>query len=185
MLCETKTQHKHFDLAATGDQVAIGLGSNLGDCRAHLRWAIARLTVFCGPLRIAPLYRSAPLSALAQPDFLNSVVLAMRSHGPLMTCTPAQLLAHCKALEFQAGRRPGPRHGPRPLDLDLLFWGTLCQADPALTLPHPELRRRRFVLAPLADLVPDLALPPDGMRVSAALAALSPGQEVERLSWDT
>ena len=86
-----------------------------------------------------------------------------------------------KALERAAGRSPGPRHGPRPLDVDLLLWDGVVTHGSELRLPHPRLRERRFVLAPLSDLEPHLAIPPDGRTVNELLAALPARPSVERL----
>lgn len=103
---------------------------------------------------------------------------------------PDAVLALGKALELAAGREAPrrdagarPRHGPRPLDVDLLLYGDLVSARPELTLPHPGLAHRRFVLAPLADLAPDLRVPPGGARVADLLAALGDAQDVERVAW--
>ncbi len=85
----------------------------------------------------------------------------------------------CKEIEAERGRRRGPRHGPRPLDLDLLLLGDLELSTERLTLPHPEVTSRRFVLVPLLELDPELALP-DGTRLADALAALGPGERVDR-----
>ncbi len=93
---------------------------------------------------------------------------------------PEAVLALAKRLEALAGRRPGPRGADRPLDVDLLFHGASRREGAELTLPHPALRGRRFVLAPLADLVPDLPLPPDGATPRELLARLPPGQRAER-----
>ena len=82
------------------------------------------------------------------------------------------MLALAKALERAAGRRRGARFGPRPLDVDLLVYGDRLSAAPELTLPHPRLRERRFMLAPLAEIAPDSRLPPDGARVAELLARL-------------
>jgi len=90
------------------------------------------------------------------------------------------VLALAKRIEALAGRRPGPRGADRPLDIDLLFHGASRRDGAELTLPHPALRRRRFVLAPLADLAPDLPLPPDGATARELLARLAPGQRAER-----
>lgn len=87
-------------------------------------------------------------------------------------------------MELAAGRRPGPRHGPRPLDIDLLLWGDRSQANAELTLPHPELRRRRFYLAPLAAVAPELAVPPDGAPVAELLAAVGQRGAVRPIAWD-
>lgn len=97
---------------------------------------------------------------------------------------PEELLAIAKALELAAGRRSGPRNAPRRLDIDLLVYGDLSSDRPELTLPHPGLRRRRFVLAPLAEIAADLPIPPDGARVADLL--LDVGQEswVEDVGWN-
>jgi 7,8-dihydro-6-hydroxymethylpterin-pyrophosphokinase len=95
------------------------------------------------------------------------------------------VLALGKALEHAAGRRPGVRFGPRPLDVDLLLYGDLCSDAPEMTLPHPRLRERRFVLAPLAEIAPDLAMPPDGARVAELLERLDDDPAgVERVEWE-
>jgi 7,8-dihydro-6-hydroxymethylpterin-pyrophosphokinase len=98
--------------------------------------------------------------------------------------SPPELLAFAHELERAAGRVAGPRWGPRPLDIDLLLYGDWRTTTPELTIPHPRLRERAFVLAPLADLAPALPLPPDG-RTAAQLLALLPGDggDVERVSW--
>ena len=96
---------------------------------------------------------------------------------------PDELLAVAKALELAAGRRRGPRHASRPLDVDLLLYGQLHCDRPELTLPHPGLRSRRFVLAPLAAIAPDLPVPPDGVTVAELLAAVGQEDEIERVAW--
>ena len=129
---------------------------------------------------MAPLYRTLPVSPIPQPSFWNTAVLA---HTDL---PPDAVLAIAKALELAAGRRRGPRLGPRPLDIDLLLWNGRLSAAPELTLPHPRLRDRRFVLAPLADIAPDLAVPPSGEAVAALLARSGDVGEaggVERIGW--
>jgi 2-amino-4-hydroxy-6-hydroxymethyldihydropteridine diphosphokinase len=137
-------------------------------------------------LRVASLYRSravSPGATLAQPDFLNTAALATTA------LPPDAVLALAKALELAAGRTRGVRFGPRPLDIDLLLYGGVRLQDPELTLPHPRLRDRRFVLAPLAEIAPDLSVPgvpSDGATVAELLARLGPmGMEdaVERLEW--
>jgi len=128
-----------------------------------LRRALGDLEAALGPLRAAPLYRTRPVSPIPQPDFLNTAAL-VRTALP-----PDAVLAVAKALERAAGRRRGPRFGPRPLDIDLLLYGDLQSTAPELTLPHPRLRERRFMLEPLADLAPDWPVPPDGMTVRELL----------------
>ena len=126
-------------------------------------------------LTAAPVYRTEPVSPVPQPPFLNTVLVGSTA------AAPADLLAVGKALERAAGRSPGPRHGPRPLDVDLLLYDDVVTSGEELRLPHPALRERRFVLAPLADLEPRLALPPDGRSVSEVLATLPLEPRVERL----
>lgn len=159
----------------------LGLGSNLGDSEARLRWAISKLRARLGPTRVAPLYRSAPLSPIDQPDFLNTVIAIEPSSHPAPG--PEDVLQLAQALEREGGRIDGERWGPRTLDVDLLLWGDLQLDRPELTVPHPRLRQRRFVLAPLVDLLPDLPLPPDRLPARQALLELGEAQRVERLSW--
>ena len=112
---------------------------------------------------------------LEQPDFLNAAVRVRTELEPLA------LLDLCKAIEAERGRLFGaPRHGPRPLDVDLLLLGDLELENERLTLPHPEVTSRRFVLEPLLELDPQLRLP-DGTSLAAALESLEPGQRVRRL----
>jgi 2-amino-4-hydroxy-6-hydroxymethyldihydropteridine diphosphokinase len=135
-----------------------------------------------GPLTVAPLYRTRPVSPVPQPSYLNTAALA---HTDM---EPDAILALAMALERDAGRDRGRgvvRLGPRPLDIDLLVCGDRTSAAPELTLPHPRLAERRFVLAPLADIAPDLPVPPGGETVAALLARLGPAApgEIERLAW--
>jgi 2-amino-4-hydroxy-6-hydroxymethyldihydropteridine diphosphokinase len=157
--------------------VALALGGNLGPVERTLRRALRRLEAALGPLQVAPFYRTAAVSPARehapQPDYLNTAALGRTS------LPPDAVLALAKALERAAGRRTGPRFGPRPLDIDLLLWGDRISPYPELTLPHPRLRDRRFVLEPLAALAPDLPLPPDGRKVRELLAAVA-DQRVER-----
>jgi 2-amino-4-hydroxy-6-hydroxymethyldihydropteridine diphosphokinase len=125
---------------------------------------------------VSSLYETEPVGEiLDQPDFLNAAVRIATDLGP------EQLLDLCKAIEIEQGRMfGGPRHGPRPLDVDLLLLGDLMVSGERLTIPHPELTERRFVLVPLLELDPELALP-DGTRLADALEALGPGQRAERV----
>ncbi|HZF09584.1 MAG TPA: 2-amino-4-hydroxy-6-hydroxymethyldihydropteridine diphosphokinase [Thermoanaerobaculia bacterium] len=155
------------------------MGGNLGLVEATLVAALDRLRATLGPLTVAPLYRSLPVSPVPQPPYLNTAALA---HTDM---EPDAILALAKALEWAAGRRHGVRLGPRPLDVDLLLWGTRTVTAPELTLPHPRLRERRFVLAPLADIAPHLPVPPGGETVADLLArlGLDSAGEIERLDW--
>jgi 2-amino-4-hydroxy-6-hydroxymethyldihydropteridine diphosphokinase len=156
----------------------LGLGSNVGDRAAHLRAAIVRLGERGVEVEaVSSVYETEPVGeVLDQGDFLNA---AIRIRTEL---APEGLLGLCKAIEAERGRTlDAPRHSPRPLDVDLLLLGDLELSTERLTLPHPEVASRRFVLAPLLELDPDLTLP-DGTRLADALASLGPGQRVERLS---
>lgn len=141
--------------------------------------ALGRLRAALGPLSVASLYRTRAVSPIPQPDFLNTAALAHTALGP------EAVLALGKSLELAAGRRQGPRFGPRPLDIDLLLYGDWVSNDPGLTIPHPRLHERRFVLRPLADIAPDLPVPPDGATVRELLARLGPEPqgEIERIAW--
>jgi 2-amino-4-hydroxy-6-hydroxymethyldihydropteridine diphosphokinase len=153
----------------------LGLGSNVGDREDHLRAAL-RLLVEHGVEveAVSSLYETEPVGEiLDQPDFLNAVA---RVRTPL---GPEELLDVCKAIEVEHGRAfGGPRHGPRPIDLDLLLFGEIELETERLTLPHPEVTSRRFVLVPLLELDPELSLP-DGTRLDDALRSLPEGQRVE------
>jgi 2-amino-4-hydroxy-6-hydroxymethyldihydropteridine diphosphokinase len=93
------------------------------------------------------------------------------------------VLAAAQALELAAGRRRGRRLGPRPLDVDLLLFGDRVSDRPELTLPHPRLAERRFVLVPLAEIAPDRRVPPHGRTVAELLAATADTSRVERVEW--
>lgn len=162
--------------------MALGLGGNLGPVAETLARALDRLRDALGPrapLSIASLYRTRPISPVPQPDYRNTAALVYTD------MEPDAILAVAMALERAAGRERGVRLGPRPLDVDLLLYGDLVAADPELTLPHPRLRERRFVLEPLAEIAPDLPVPPDGATVGELLARLGPAApgEIERLAW--
>jgi 2-amino-4-hydroxy-6-hydroxymethyldihydropteridine diphosphokinase len=156
----------------------LGLGSNVGDSRSHLQAAADLLPAQgVAVLAASSVYRTAPVGeVLDQPDFLNA---ALRIETGL---APEGLLDACKAVERERGRtladEPGyVRHGPRPLDVDLLLLGDEPYASERLTLPHREVSTRRFVLVPLLELDPQLVVPGRGPAADA-LAALGPGQDV-------
>jgi 2-amino-4-hydroxy-6-hydroxymethyldihydropteridine diphosphokinase len=155
----------------------LGLGSNVGDRVAHFHAAIELLTERGVEVEaVSSGYETEPVGeVLDQPDFLNA---AIRIRTEL---EPEVLLDVCKAIEAERGRAlDAPRHSPRPLDVDLLLLGDLELSTDRLTLPHPEVTSRRFVLAPLLELDPELTLPND-KKLSDALASLGPDQRVSRL----
>ncbi|SHK10068.1 2-amino-4-hydroxy-6-hydroxymethyldihydropteridine diphosphokinase [Rhodothermus profundi] len=137
--------------------VFLALGSNLGDRAAYLHAAVAALRQHPAVqlVAVSPVYESAAhvLSGQEQPDYLNAVVWLHT------TLTPETLLDLCRRLEAAAGRQRTIRWAPRTLDLDVLAWDDLVRYDERLTLPHPRLAVRRFVLQPWADLAPDFYVP--------------------------
>ena len=163
----------------------IGLGSNVGAPEATLADAVATLVMLPGArLRaVSPLYATAPVGVTDQAEFRNAVVALDVPAGPDPATGALALLVALKAIERSFGRQERERWGPRELDLDLLLFGRWAGSairpadarsdDPAkrdlpLTVPHPEARRRLFVLAPLADLVPRLVPPGWGETVARA-----------------
>jgi len=156
----------------------LGLGSNVGDREDHLRAAVRLLGEHGVEVEaVSSLYETEPVGeVLDQPDFLNAVARITTD------LEPEELLDVCKAIEVEQGRVfAGPRGGPRPLDVDLLLLGDLELQTERLRLPHAEVASRRFVLAPLLELDPELALP-NGTRLADALEALPEGQAVQRVS---
>ena len=152
----------------------LGLGSNIGDRRAHLQAAVDRLPEHgVRVLASSSVYETEPVGEVPeQRDFLNACVRVRTD------LDPEALLDACKAVEEALGRKPGGvRHGPRPIDVDVLLLGDRRYRSERLVLPHPEVESRRFVLEPLLELDPELALP-DGVALRDALVALPPGQDV-------
>jgi len=136
------------------ERVFVGLGANLGDARAMLAQAFKELAALPQTRLVAasPLYRSGPIDAQG-PDFINAVAELDT------TLTPRELLYALQAIEQAHGRQRPCRNAPRTLDLDLLLYGQRLIDGPGLTVPHPRLHQRAFVLQPLADLAPDLVHP--------------------------
>ncbi|MDD2883694.1 MAG: 2-amino-4-hydroxy-6-hydroxymethyldihydropteridine diphosphokinase [Dechloromonas sp.] len=136
----------------------LALGANLGDPVATVQAAFAALAALPGSqlLATSKLYRTAPVGITEQPEFVNAAALL---DTPL---APEALLDALLAIEAQFGRIRAERNGPRTLDLDLLLYDDQVLNTPRLTLPHPRLHLRAFVLYPLADLDPDLRLPGRG-----------------------
>jgi 2-amino-4-hydroxy-6-hydroxymethyldihydropteridine diphosphokinase len=156
----------------------LGLGSNVGDREAHLRGAVEDLREHAVTVEVvSSLYETEPVGEITdQPDFLNAAVRVRTA------LEPEALLDLSKAIEAEHGRVfGGPRHGPRPIDIDLLLLGEIEMSTERLTLPHPEVTSRRFVLLPLLELDPELRLP-DGTGLQAALEELGESQSVERVS---
>jgi 2-amino-4-hydroxy-6-hydroxymethyldihydropteridine diphosphokinase len=153
----------------------LGLGSNVGDRLANLRAAVEELDARgVRSVRRSSVYETDPQGEiLDQPDFLNACVEVETE------LDPEDLLDVCKAVERDLGREDGVRHGPRLIDVDVLLLGGREYESDRLALPHRDLLTRRFVLVPLLELDPDLALP-DGTRLADALERVA-GQRVERV----
>jgi 2-amino-4-hydroxy-6-hydroxymethyldihydropteridine diphosphokinase len=152
----------------------IGLGANLGDARAALEAALQAIAALPGTrlLRRSSLYRSAPIES-SGPDYLNAVAELRTGLAPL------ELLHALQDIERNHGRERPYRNAPRTLDLDLLLHGDLTLDTPELTLPHPRLHLRAFVLLPLAELAPQLQIPGQGT-VSDLLARVH-DQPIEKV----
>lgn len=137
------------DAAPSGHEVLLGLGANLGDPVAQLALAVELLRAHVRVERVSAVYRTQPVGHAEQPDFYNLVV-AGRTALP-----PAELLAAAQGIEEGMGRVHSFRNAPRVIDVDLLAHGEQVMRTAALTLPHPRLHLRGFVLHPLAEIAPD------------------------------
>ncbi len=145
-------------MTATWHPIYIGVGSNIEDPRAQVLKAIEKLRALPPAqfrvIAVSPLYGTKPFGPVAQPDFVNGVV------GALTQLDPDALLKEFQAIEAALGRpKQRERWGPRVIDLDLLIYGHEQRQSPELTLPHPGIVERNFVLYPLADIAPDLDVP--------------------------
>jgi 2-amino-4-hydroxy-6-hydroxymethyldihydropteridine diphosphokinase len=135
-------------LPTSTEQVFVALGSNMGDRAGHLAYARARLAELPGSklLRASTVEETAPIGPVAQPPYLNQMVLLETA------LEPAALLAHCRTIEAERGRERRERWGPRTLDLDIVRYGSRAVQTPELTIPHPELGNRDFWQREIAEL---------------------------------
>jgi 2-amino-4-hydroxy-6-hydroxymethyldihydropteridine diphosphokinase len=154
--------------------VYLSLGSNIGDREAHLREAIRRLES-AGKLRaVSSIYETEPVEFTDQPQFLNCAVALETSS------TPGQLMLQLLAIEKAMGRQRIQKKGPRTIDLDILLFGDEVVDTPGLTIPHPAMQHRRFVLEPLAEIAPEAIHPVLKKTVKQLLEELPPGQQVHK-----
>ncbi len=149
--------------------VYLSLGSNLGDRMANLQAAMEQLGELGPVVARSSVYETEPVEVTGQPWFLNCVVAV---ETELM---PKQFLAKALAIEQKLGRRRTQPKGPRTIDIDLLLFGSSVVETSTLTIPHPAMHERRFVLEPLAEIAPDLRHPVFKKTTRELLAALPPG----------
>jgi 2-amino-4-hydroxy-6-hydroxymethyldihydropteridine diphosphokinase len=150
------------------------LGSNLGNREQNLQEAIRRAKASGRIVAVSSFYETEPVEFTDQPCFLNCVI-ALET-----TADPAQLMRELLRIENEMGRKRTVKKGPRSIDIDILLFGDAVVNTPELTIPHPEMTRRRFVLEPLAEIAPELLHPVSQMTVTLLLAELAPGQRVQK-----
>lgn len=157
-----------------GESVALlGLGANIGEPRSQLREAVKQLGMIVDVSAVSSVYHSEPVGETDQPRFLN---LVCRVHTAL---TPAALLALTQAVEQRLGRTRQRKNEPRLIDIDLLTYDDLVMDTPELTLPHPRMDRRAFVLHPLAEVAPGWRHPVSGLSAREMIEAAGPLEAVE------
>jgi len=146
--------------------IYLGLGANLGDRHRNMSKAIDMMSNSVQVKRVSPYYETEPVGYARQPRFLNAVCQATT------TLPPKELLAFLKGIEGALGREPSFAKASRPIDIDILFYGDRVMRSPDLTIPHPRIEERAFVLVPLAELAPELVHPVSGRTVRDILTGL-------------
>lgn len=152
--------------------IVLSLGANLGDREKNLFRALDSLAQFVHVTRASSIYETEPVGVREQPWFLNLVCLGTTS------LSPVDVLRRIKRIEIEMGRTEGIRFGPRPIDIDILFYDRLIQLSPALTIPHPRLHERAFVLVPLVEIAPQLVHPRLRLPVRSLLEQLASQEQV-------
>jgi 2-amino-4-hydroxy-6-hydroxymethyldihydropteridine diphosphokinase len=158
------------------ERAYLSLGSNVGDRAVNLNTAIARLGAFGEVVAISSFYETEPVELTAQPWFLNCAV-ALNTD-----MTPEQLVAGILDIEQKLGRRRMQKKGPRLIDIDILLFGNAIVENAGLTIPHPAMQERRFVLEPLAEIAPDVSHPVLKQTIRDLRDALPPGQAVRKMT---
>lgn len=153
--------------SAATHTIYLALGANIGDRRGNLAAALQRLREVMEIEKVSSIYETDPVGYADQPRFLNIVC---RGKTWLVA---ENLLKYAKEIESAIGRKPSFRNGPRPIDIDILFYDDLTQEQEQLTIPHPRMRERAFVLAPLAEIAPELVDPQSGKTAQELLAGVS------------
>ena len=153
--------------------VYLSLGSNIGDRAENLNAAIDRLRAVGEIIQVSSFYETEPVEFAAQAWFLNCVI-ALDTEKTLQ-----ELLASILDIEQRMGRRRAQKKGPRVIDIDILLFGNLIVDEPGLTIPHPAMHERRFVLEPLAEIAPDVRHPVLQRTIQELRDALPPGQTVK------
>jgi 2-amino-4-hydroxy-6-hydroxymethyldihydropteridine diphosphokinase len=156
--------------------VYLSLGSNVGDRAGNLKAAIDRLRTLGEVSAVSSFYETEPVEFTAQAWFLNCAVTLETDK------TPKDLLAGILDVEQQLGRRRGQKKGPRIIDIDILLFGNSIVEESGLTIPHPSMQERRFVLEPLAEIAPDVLHPVLKRSIRELRDALPPGQTVRKMS---
>ncbi len=154
----------------------LGLGSNMGNRQDNLDKALDLLSQRLQVRQVSSVYDTEPVGNINQPRFLN---LVCQVHTRL---APMELLALARGIELKLGRAPGTLNAPRPIDIDILFYGDQVIETPELVIPHPGLTERAFVLIPLAEIAPDLVHPVSGKTVRELLQGVTETQGV--LRWE-
>ncbi len=153
-------------MSKTAHHVYLALGSNIGNRQENLSIALQRLHEIVDIDKISSVYETEPVGYLDQPRFLNMVCYGQT------VCSPHELLRKIKAIEEALGREPSFRNAPRPIDIDILLYDNLCLETEHLTIPHPRMSERAFVLVPLVEIAPTVVEPRSGKTAQELLLAL-------------
>lgn len=156
-------------------KVYLGLGSNVGDRKANLEKALQLLGERLHIEQVSSLYETEPMGYVEQPRFLNAVCCVETDIGPW------QLLSLIKGIEAALGRVPSFPNAPRPIDVDILFYGGLVVETPELNIPHPRIEERAFVLIPLSQIDSALLHPISGKRISDLVAEVQGKDGVKKI----